>query len=124
MDTSRRSARLAAILPMKVLVGPDPQVHYAYTMDISTTGVRVILPEALDPGCDVVLEYKNNRAQAVVAWCKPMKKGSSDYAIGMRLLDDGQRFWLVELAPKMQILASMGQSDTEPKRSGDRNSGS
>jgi hypothetical protein len=108
-----KSPRLAAILPLKLMVGSDAQTHFAHTMDISKSGARVIMPLALDPGSDVLLEYKKHRARAVVVWSKPMSKSSRDHAVGIRLLDDGQRFWLVEFAPKAYVLASVGQSDTE-----------
>jgi hypothetical protein len=100
-----RSPRLNAILPLKVLVGNEKQIQLAHTVNISTSGVRVIMPMALDSGCNVVLEYQKNRARAVVVWSKPMGKSSREYEIGMRLLDDGQRFWLVNLAPKARLLS-------------------
>jgi len=97
--------RLNAILPLKVTVGSDAQTHFIHTLDISASGARVIMPMALDPGCDLVLEYKKNRTRAVVVWVKPIKKSSRDYELGLRLLNEGRRFWLVELAPKAQILS-------------------
>jgi hypothetical protein len=100
------SPRLNAILPLKVLVGTDTQIHLVHTFDISASGARVMMPLDLDPGIDLVLEYKKNRARAVVVWSRPMNKASRDHEIGIRLLDDGQRFWLVNLAPKAQVLAS------------------
>jgi hypothetical protein len=105
-----KSPRLDGILPLKVTVGTDSQVHFAHTLNISASGVRVIMPLALDPGRDVVLEYKKNRARAVVVWSRPMRKNSRDHEIGMRLLDDGQRFWMVELAPKAHVLSTRGYS--------------
>lgn len=101
-----KTPRLSAILPLKVMVGTETQTHFAHTLDISVSGARVILPLALEPGSDLVLEYKKNRARAVVVWSKPMRKSVRDHEIGMRLLDDGQRFWLVELAPKPHIMLS------------------
>jgi hypothetical protein len=101
-----KSPRLNAILPLKVLVGTDTQTHFVHTVDISASGVRIMMPLALDPGLDIVLEYKKNRAKAVVVWSKPMSKTSRDHVIGMRLLDDGQRFWLVDFAPKAQVLSA------------------
>ncbi len=97
--------RLNAILPLKVTVGGDAQTIFAHTLDISVSGARVILPMALDPGSDLVLEYRKNRTKAVVVWAKPMKKSTRDYELGLRLLNDGRRFWLVELTPKAQILS-------------------
>ena len=97
--------RLNAILPLKVTVGSDAQTHFIHTLDISASGARVIMPMALDPGCDLVLEYKKNRTRAVVVWVKPIKKSSRDYELGLRLLNEGRRFWLVELAPKAQIMS-------------------
>ena len=97
--------RLNAILPLKVTVGTDAQTLFAHTLDISVSGARVIIPMALDPGSDIVLEYKKNRARAVVVWAKPMKKSTRDYELGLRLLNDGRRFWLVEIAQKAKILA-------------------
>lgn len=108
-----KTPRLAAILPLKIMVGTDSHTHFAHTLDISSSGVRVIMPMALDSGCNVVLEYKKNRARAVVVWSKPKNKDSRDHEIGMRLLDDGQRFWLAEFAPKARVLESAGQSITE-----------
>ena len=108
-----KSPRLTAILPLKIMVGTDTYTHLAHTLDISVSGVRVILPLALEPGSDVVLEYKKNRARAVVVWSKPVRRTSSDYMTGMRLLDDGQRFWLVNLGPHAQILESAGRCVTE-----------
>jgi hypothetical protein len=100
-----RSPRLNAILPLKVWVGTDVKAQLAHTINISASGVRLIIPLALDPGSNVVLEYQKNRARAVVIWSRPMAKSSREYEIGMRLLDDGQRFWLVNLAPKARLLA-------------------
>ena len=97
--------RLNAILPLKVTVGTDAQAHFAHTLDISVSGARVIMPLALEAGSDIVLEYKKNRTRAVVVWSKPMKKSTRDYELGIRLLNDGRRFWLVELSPKAQILS-------------------
>ncbi len=114
-----KSPRLAAILPLKLTLGSEANTHFVHTMDISASGVKVVLPFNLDRGRDVVLEYKKKRARAVVIWSKPMRRNSNDYAIGMQLLDDGQKFWLVDLGPKAHILESMGQRITErvPKAS-------
>lgn len=106
IKTMAKSPRLHAILPLKILVGAETEPHLAHTLDISSSGLKVILPMALDTGKDVVLEYKKNRARAVVVWSKQKNKGSRDHEIGMRLLDDGQRFWLVQLAPRAHILSS------------------
>jgi hypothetical protein len=118
-----RTPRLTAILPLKIIVGTESYTHFAHTVDISVSGVKVILPMALDPGSDVLLEYKKNRARAIVVWSKPMRRNSRDYQVGMRLLDDGQRFWLVDLGHKAHILESTGQCITEraPRSNGDRN---
>jgi hypothetical protein len=104
-----KSPRLAAILPLKLMIGSEADTHFVHTLDISASGVRLILPFSLDPGRDVVLEYKQKRARAVVAWSKPMHRSSRDYAIGMHLLDDGQKFWLVDLGPKAHVLGSEGR---------------
>ena len=104
-----KSPRLAAILPLKLMIGSDQNTHFVHTLDISASGVRVILPFSLDRGRDVVIEYKQKRARAVVAWSKPMRQSATDYATGMHLLDDGQKFWLVDFVPKAQILSSYGQ---------------
>ena len=108
-----KSPRLAAILPLKITVGTQADTHFVHTTDISASGVRLVLPFNLDRGSDVVLEYKKKRARAVVIWSKPMRRNSRDYAIGMQLLDDGQKFWLVDLGPKAHILESIGQRITE-----------
>jgi hypothetical protein len=104
-----KSPRLAAILPLKLMIGSEDNTHLVHTLDISASGARVILPFSLDRGSDVVLEYRQKRVRAVVAWSKPMRRDSSDHAVGMHLLDDGQKFWLVDLVPKAQILRSYGQ---------------
>jgi len=108
-----KSPRLTAILPLKITIGTEANTHFVHTMDISASGVKVVLPFNLDRGRDVVLEYKKKRARAVVIWSKPMRRNSTDYAIGMQLLDDGQKFWLVDLGPKAHILESMGQRISE-----------
>ncbi len=108
-----RPPRLAAILPLKVLVGTVEQPHFAHTVDISRSGARIVMHIALVPGCDIVLEYKKKRVRAEVVWSKSMKKGSSDYLVGIRVLDDGQRFWQVDFAPTARILESLGRSDSE-----------
>lgn len=97
--------RLNAILPLKVTVSSDAQTHFVHTLDISASGARVIMPLALDPGSDLILEYKQNRMRAIVVWSKPMKKSVRDHQLGLRLLNDGRRFWLVELSPRAQILS-------------------
>ncbi len=102
--------RLSAIVPLKISVGTDGQIHLSHTTDISASGARVILPLALDPGCTIVLEYKKQRAKAVVVWSKPKKKGSRDYEIGIRLLDDGQRFWMAQFDPKAHVLSTWAYS--------------
>ena len=99
------SPRLKAILPLKVFIGTDSEALTAHTTDISASGVKVIIASALDPGCDVVLEYKKKRVRAVVVWSKPMSRTSRDYQMGLRLLEDGQRFWLVNMEPKAQVLS-------------------
>lgn len=99
------SPRLNAILPLKVLVGTDTQTHFAHTVDISPSGARIIMPLALETGCELVLEYKNKRARAVVIWSKQMRNSSRDHELGLNLLDDGRRFWLVEFSPKAQVLS-------------------
>lgn len=101
--------RLNAILPLKVTVGSEGQSHFIHTLDISSTGARVIMPMALDPGCDVVLEYKKRYSKAVVVWAKPARKSTRDYELGLRLLNGGPRFWLVEFSPKAQILSTNGR---------------
>ncbi len=102
--------RLNAILPLKVTVGADAQTHFIHTLDISASGARVIMPMALDPGSDLVLEYKKSRTRAVVVWAKPVRKSTKDFELGLKLLDDGRRFWLVEFAPKAHILSAKGYS--------------
>lgn len=97
--------RLTAILPLKVTVGSDAQTHFIHTLDISASGARVIMPIALDPGSDVLIEYKQSRSRAVVVWAKPVRKSNRDYELGLRLLNGGPHFWLVELSPKAQILS-------------------
>jgi PilZ domain-containing protein len=99
------SPRLKAILPLKIFVDSESEALTAHTTDISASGVKIILSSALDPGRDVVLEYRKKRVRAVVVWSKPMSRISRDYQIGMRLLEDGQRFWLVNMAPKAQVLS-------------------
>ncbi len=113
-----RKPRLSAIVPLKITVGTETSTHFVHTLDISASGARVIMPFPLDPGANMILEYKKNRAKAVVVWSRPMSPGSRDHVVGMRLLDDGQRFWLVELAPKALVLESLGKSDTEGVRKG------
>ncbi len=115
-----RSPRLSAIVPLKIKVRTDTRTHFGHTLDISLSGAKIIMPLDLEPGCNVILEYKKNRARAEVIWSKPMNHGSRDHLIGLRLLDDGQRFWLVDITPKAQILESAGQADREnlPKKSG------
>lgn len=90
----------------------ERRTFFAHTLDISASGLKVILPQALDRGCKVMLEYRKNRARAVVSWSKRVKEDSSDHLIGMRLLDDGQRFWLVDLIPKAKIIESRGRCET------------
>jgi hypothetical protein len=102
--------RLNAILPLKVTVGSDPQSHFIHTLDISAFGARVIMPMALDPGSDVVLEYKKRLTKAIVVWAKPARKSTRDYELGLRLLNGGPRFWLLELSPKTRILTSEGRA--------------
>ncbi len=102
--------RLTAVLPLKVTVGSDTQSHFIHTLDISAFGVRVIMPMALEPGSDVTLEYKKRCTKAVVVWSKPVKKSARDYELGLRLLNGGPRFWLLELSPKTQILAMDGRA--------------
>ena len=99
--------RLSAILPLKITVASDAQIHFVHTLDISASGARVVMPLALDPGSDLILEYKQNRMKAIVVWSKPMKKSVRDHQLGLRLLNDGRRFWLVELSPKAQVLSQM-----------------
>lgn len=108
-----RSPRLAAILPLRVVVEADPRPLFAHTVDISSSGAKLIMPLSLEKGAQLVLEYKNKRAKAVVVWSKPMGPDSQDHMLGLRLIDDGQRFWLVELAPKAQVIESLGRSDRE-----------
>ncbi len=107
-----KPSRLSAILPLKIMVGDSARTYLAHTLDISISGARVVLPMALEAGCDLVLEYKKNRAKAVVVWSKPVKRSSTDHLIGMRLLDDGQRFWLVDLGPRAYVVESAGRCDT------------
>ncbi len=97
--------RLTAILPLKVTVGADAQTHFIHTLDISASGARVIMPMALDPGSDLLLEYKQSRSRAIVVWTKPAKKSKRDFELGLKLLNAGPHFWLVELSPKAQILS-------------------
>ncbi len=99
------SPRLNAILPLKVTVGVDAQIHFIHTLDISASGARVIMPMALDPGSDLLLEYKQSRSKAIVVWAKPARKSNRDYELGLRLLNGGPHFWLVELSPKAHILS-------------------
>ena len=113
-----KSPRLAAILPLKITVGNDSRAQFAHTLDISSSGLRVILPLAPDPGCNILLEHKKKRARAVVVWSRQIKNSRTDYEVGMRLLDDGQRFWLVDFAPNAHVLEFTGQSD---ERLGHRN---
>ena len=89
---NRNQRRAKGILPIKVVLG-DTTVVLAHTLDISASGVRVVLTRDLRPGATVTVEYKHRRAAGTVVWCRAVKGSKYDHEVGVHLQNAGAKFW-------------------------------
>jgi hypothetical protein len=97
---SRQQARRRAILPIKIhLDAPSgKRTLLAHTTDISRSGCRVVGVEMLPPDSTVIIEYKHNRSDFKVTWCRPAPGLKYQVSIGLKKVKPDPRFWGEELS--------------------------
>lgn len=90
-QNKRKSARLQRILVVEMVVGSTSQKFGVFTLDISTTGMKIShdypLPEEVDIPFRILLEYDRPpiEVQARVTWQEANTLGQ--YIIGLSFLD-------------------------------------
>jgi hypothetical protein len=95
--TMRKQRRRNAILPLKVMVIKGGAVHLAHTLDISASGVRLVVATQFAPGTQVFVEFKRRRAAGTVIWSKARKDSKYDHELGVQMRNAGSAFWGINL---------------------------
>jgi hypothetical protein len=94
---NRSQRRKKAILPVKIAIPGTSRTYLTHTLDISASGVRLVLTCALEPGVKVTVEHKRRRVVGIVAWQRPVQGSKFDNEIGIKLQDAGTDFWGIAL---------------------------
>jgi hypothetical protein len=80
VDNKRRIDRVKAVLPVRVSGGGDSGEGYCdlvHTLDVTSNGVRLgAVRRQLEVGSQVILQYRQHRAEFRVIWIKPLGSGS------------------------------------------------
>jgi hypothetical protein len=97
---SRQQSRRRAILPIKIHLDASSgkRTLLAHTTDISRSGCRVVGVEMLPQDAIVVIEYKHNRADFKVNWCKTASGLKYQVSMGLKKIKPDPRFWGEELS--------------------------
>jgi|SRR6185369_1006426 hypothetical protein len=93
----RAQRRQKAILPLKVTVTAEGKTHLAHSVDISASGVRMIVSTPLPSGTAVSVEFKHRRATGTVQWCKSLRDRKFEHELGVALTNAGTAFWGVHM---------------------------
>jgi len=95
MLNKRKLLRRKMVLPVKVSV--DKVTHLAHTVDITSTGARLVAYRApLQSGTIIGLQRGSKKAQFRVEWVKPLS--SNELQAGIELLEPQNNFWGVNLS--------------------------
>jgi hypothetical protein len=94
---NRCQRRKKAILPVKITVAGTNRAFLTHTLDISASGVRLVLASAVQPGEKVTIEHKRRRVVGTVAWQRPVQGSKFDIEIGIMLQNAGNDFWGIAL---------------------------
>jgi len=101
VDNKRRLDRTKAVLPVRVS-GNDGEGAYSdlvHTLDISPTGVRLgSVRRPLEVGSQIVLQYRQHRAEFRVVWTRPLGSGG-EQQVGLEA-DVQKDFWGLETGAK------------------------
>ena len=105
---SRQQTRRAAILPIKVHVESPSgkQTLLAHTSNISRSGCRIVVIEQLVEDSIVVIEYKHNRSDFKVTWCRPVRGLKHQVNAGLKKIKPDPRFWGEELSHGKQEIGN------------------
>jgi hypothetical protein len=83
------------VLPVKVSV--DKVTHLAHTIDITSTGARLVAYQTpLHPGMIISLQRRGKRAEFRVEWIKQL--APNELQAGIELLEAQNNFWGVDLS--------------------------
>jgi len=95
MLNKRKLLRRKMVLPVKVSV--DKVAHLAHTVDITSTGARLVAYRApLQSGTIIGLQRGSKKAQFRVEWVKPLSP--NELQAGIELLEPQNNFWGVNLS--------------------------
>jgi hypothetical protein len=95
MLNKRKLLRRKMVLPVKVSV--DKVTHLAHTVDITSTGARLVAYRApLQSGTIIGLQRGSKKAQFRVEWVKPLSP--NELQAGIELLEPQNNFWGVNLS--------------------------
>ena len=95
MLNKRKLLRRKMVLPVKVSV--DKVTHLAHTVDITSTGARLVAYRApLQSGTIIGLQRGSKKARFRVEWVKPLSP--NELQAGIELLEPQNNFWGVNLS--------------------------
>jgi hypothetical protein len=90
MDDKRRRNRKKAVLPVRLSGSDSSGKTYSdlvHTLDITESGARLGgLRHSLEVGAEVVLQYKQHRANFRVVWAEAVP-GHNEHRVGLQALD-------------------------------------
>ena len=100
----RKSPRRKMVLPVKVSV--DKVTHLAHTIDITSTGARLVAYQTpLQPGMIISLQRRGKRAEFRVEWIKQL--APNELQAGIELLEAQNNFWGVNLSDDVDAKKEM-----------------
>jgi hypothetical protein len=114
VDNKRRIDRVKAVLPVRVSGNSDAGDGYCdlvHTLDVTANGVRLgSVRRPLEVGSQVVLQYRQHRAEFRVIWIRPMAS-STELQVGLEA--DVQRdLWGLDTSSKSRPQAAPAVSST------------
>jgi len=103
VDNKRRLDRVKAVLPVRVSGSESSGDGYSdlvHTLDISANGVRLgAVRRHLEVGSQIVLQYRQHRAEFRVIWIRPL--GTGEQQIGLEA-DVQKDFWGLDMNTKIR----------------------
>jgi hypothetical protein len=109
VDDKRRLDRVKAVLPVRVSNHGDGDGYcdLVHTLDVTSNGVRLgAVRRPLEIGSQVILQYRQHRAEFRVIWIKPLGSGN-ELQVGLEA--DVQRdLWGLASNPKSRPQAAPG----------------
>ena len=92
------------VLPVKISV--DKVTHLAHTVDITSTGARLVAYRApLQSGTIIGLQRGSKKAQFRVEWVKPLSP--NELQAGIELLEPQNNFWGINLSDEAEAKKDM-----------------